>query len=82
VLGQFYPLQHRHVEEHERRAGKLVLTTDGITDALRKTRRVLEYIFVKRGDDSVVIAESLIRTALRLTLKSGISDDMTVVIQE
>jgi len=81
VLGHTYGLDESHIDSHERRGEPLILTTDGITRRIRRTNRSLERFFICVRNN-VAVAERLVRLAIRNSLRTGMTDDMTVVIQE
>lgn len=81
VLGHAYKLGDKPIEHFERIGKPLILTTDGITQRVKRTNLALERFFTSMTE-SVRVAERIIRLALRNSMRTGMTDDMTIVIQE
>ncbi|MBU0532168.1 protein phosphatase 2C domain-containing protein [Candidatus Micrarchaeota archaeon] len=80
-VGQPRPLEKNDIVYHIRFGGKVILTTDGITNNVPRTNMALEQLYT-HFSDAVVVAERLLRIAITRALKSARFDDMTIVVEE
>ncbi|MDD5172494.1 MAG: hypothetical protein PHF60_05680 [Candidatus ainarchaeum sp.] len=80
VMGHWRPLRTEDIEEHSRKGGQLVLTTDG-TDFIKDIPGLLVKLAVLT-DNCVLIAERIVREVLRIQIETNQADDVTVVVQE
>jgi len=80
VIGQ-PDLRLENVEDFEWEGGRIILTSDGITnyldDACREIGRLAAIC-----RDSVILAENIIRSVLRYQMIVGHGDDATIVVQD
>ncbi len=80
AIGQPF-LRPESVEEFEWSGGRLILTSDGITNYLLNAREEIGRIASSCGD-AVFIAERIIRSVLRNQMEWGHCDDATIVVQD
>jgi serine/threonine protein phosphatase PrpC len=81
VVGQSKTLDLEDIEEYDRSTGKLVLLSDGVSNVLKGANTVLERLF-RTFNDSVVVAEELLRETIVQIIRTGAMDDTTIVVQE
>jgi serine/threonine protein phosphatase PrpC len=81
VIGWPGGLAESQVEESEREGGRLVLTSDGITNILADASSEISR-WTTLSHDPVIISERLMRSVLRAQIASGWADDATIIVED
>jgi serine/threonine protein phosphatase PrpC len=81
IIGRQGGLAESDVEESEREAGRLVLTSDGVTNLLADAPSEISR-WTTLSHDPVIISERLMRSVLRAQIALGYSDDATILVED
>jgi len=81
VIGTAGTLVESSVEEYERESGRMVLTSDGITNYLDDCPKEIAR-WTTLSDDPVIISERLMRSVLRNQMAYNHSDDATIIVED
>jgi serine/threonine protein phosphatase PrpC len=81
VIGQGNDLQENEVEVYEREEGRLVLTSDGVTNYLADAAVEIARL-TSLSTDPVIVGECLLRSVLRNQIAWNHSDDVTILVQD
>jgi len=81
VIGRAGSLAESDVEEFERETGRLVLTSDGVTNYLGDSAAEIAR-WTTLSNDPVIISERLMRSVLRNQMAYGHSDDATIIVED
>lgn len=81
IIGNGNTLVEDAIEENERESGRIILTSDGVTNFLSDAQAEI-HRFASLSRDPIIIAERLIRSVLRSHIVWGYSDDATIVVED
>ncbi|MFH0884396.1 MAG: protein phosphatase 2C domain-containing protein [Candidatus Micrarchaeota archaeon] len=81
VIGRAGSLAESEIEEHERETGRLVFTSDGVTNFLADASSEINR-WTMLSHDPVIISERLMRSVLRSQLAWGFADDATIIVED
>ncbi|NYZ73896.1 protein phosphatase 2C domain-containing protein [Candidatus Micrarchaeota archaeon] len=81
AVGQRQPLAETDIEEYALEGGRIVLTSDGVTNYLADSAAEIKR-WSSLADDPVFIAERLLRSVLTRQVECDHADDVTIVVQD
>jgi serine/threonine protein phosphatase PrpC len=81
ILGQAGRLAIGDIEEFERPSGRLILTSDGVTNYLEDaTSEIARWIAL--SSDPIIISERILRSVLRNQVAWNHCDDATIIVED